>query len=244
MGVRFDVLTIFPEIFRSPLECSILKKAREKGLVTVCVHDVREFAQDRHRMTDDYPYGGGGGMVMKVEPIDRAIRSLDLEAATPVILLSPQGETFRQETAEELARCGRIVLICGRYEGVDERVRLYIANRELSIGDYVLSGGETAALVIIDAVARLVPGVLGNITSVEEDSFVMGLLEYPHYTRPAVYGDWRVPEVLLSGHHGRIEAWRRREALRRTAERRPDLLKKVTMTEEERRLLGLKGHGD
>ncbi|MCX7634596.1 MAG: tRNA (guanosine(37)-N1)-methyltransferase TrmD, partial [Syntrophales bacterium] len=166
MGLRFDILTIFPELFGSALDCGILKKARERGIVEIFVHDIRAFATDRHRTTDDYPYGGGGGMVMKVEPIDRAVASLAVAPGTPIVLLTPQGETFRQETAQELAACGRIVLICGRYEGVDERVRRHIVNRELSIGDYVLSGGEPAALVIVDAVARLVPGVVGNAESV------------------------------------------------------------------------------
>jgi tRNA (guanine37-N1)-methyltransferase len=226
--IRFDVLSVFPEMFASPLNGSLIGKAREKGLIDIRLHDIRDYALDRHRMTDDAPYGGGGGMVMKVEPIDRALQAvLPDRSEAPVILMTPQGEPFTQRRAEELATFGRLVLVCGRYEGVDERVREHLVDRELSIGDYVLSGGELAAMVVIDAVSRLVPGVLGNEASAAEDSFSTGLLEYPHYTRPAVYRGWATPEVLLSGNHAEIEAWRRRESLKRTLRRRPELLEKA-----------------
>lgn len=237
MPLRFDVLTLFPEMFRSPLECSILKRAREKGIVEVHLHNIRDYAEDSHRVTDDAPYGGGGGMVMKVEPIDKALQALCVEEETPVILLTPQGELFRQEMARELATFRRIVMVCGHYEGVDERVRLYLVNRELSIGDYILTGGELAAMVVVDAVTRLLPGVLGNERSAVEDSFSTGLLEHPQYTRPAEYKGWRVPDVLLSGNHKEIDFWRRRESLIRTYRRRPDLLKKAQLTPDDREVL-------
>jgi len=231
--VRFDILSIFPEMFVSPFECSLLYKAREKGLIEIRIHDIRSYAEDKHRMADDAPYGGGGGMVMKVEPIDRALSSLDLPPGTPVILMTPQGETFHQGIAEELASLGRIVLICGHYEGVDERVRTHLATREISIGDFVLTGGEMSAMLIVDAVARLIPGVLGNHESAVYDSFSTGLLEHPHYTRPGEYKGWTVPEVLLSGNHKEIDRWRRRESLRRTRLRRPDLLEKAALSAED-----------
>jgi tRNA (guanine37-N1)-methyltransferase len=188
-------------------------------------------------MTDDAPYGGGGGMVMKVEPIARALTALVMPEMAPVILMSPQGETFSQKIAEELAACDCMALICGHYEGVDERVRLHLANREISIGDFILTGGELPAMMIVDAVARLIPGVLGNADSAVFDSFSTGLLEYPHYTRPSEYRGWGVPDVLLSGNHREIEHWRRREALRRTWERRPDLLETADLGQEDRRFL-------
>ena len=223
--IRFDILTIFPEMFASPCGCSLLKKALDRGLIAIQLHDIRSYAEDKHRMTDDAPYGGGGGMVMKVEPIDRALLSVPLIGEeVPIILLTPQGERFSQKMAEELAAYPQLVLVCGHYEGVDERVRTQLVNREISIGDYVLTGGELSAMVVVDAVSRLVPGVLGNCESARADSFSMGLLEYPHYTRPAEYRGWKVPEVLLSGNHREIETWRRRESLLRTRKRRPDLL--------------------
>ena len=236
--IRFDILTVFPGMFVSPFECSLLKKAREHRLIDIRVHDIRRYAEDRHRMTDDAPYGGGGGMVMKVEPVDRALKDIGagLEGCLTV-LLTPQGEPFNQRTAKELAALPRIVLICGHYEGVDERVRIHLANREISIGDYVLTGGELPAMVVVDSVARLVPGVLGNAESASRDSHAAGLLEHPHYTRPAEYGAWRVPDVLLSGNHREIDRWRRRESLGRTRARRPDLLEKAVLTEEDRTLL-------
>ncbi len=236
--IRFDILTLFPEMFKSPFDSSLLKKAQEKGLIEIAVHDIRDYTEDRHRMTDDYPYGGGSGMVMKVEPIARALEDVIPERrAAKVILLTPQGKVFNQIMAEELSACSRIVLICGRYEGVDERVRDYLVDEEISIGDYVLTGGELPAMVIVDAVSRLVSGVLGNCDSAATDSFSTGLLEYPQYTRPADFRGWKVPEVLLSGNHRVIDAWRRRESLRKTALRRPDLLSKAGLTEEDRKML-------
>jgi tRNA (guanine37-N1)-methyltransferase len=232
--IRFDILSVFPGMFTSAFECSLLKKAQEKNLIEIQVHDIRHYAQDRHRMTDDAPYGGGGGMVMKVEPIDRALQAVapDRNQAL-VVLLTPQGETFRQKIAEELAAYSRIVLICGHYEGLDERVRAQLVDREISIGDYVLTGGELPAMIIVDAVARLVPGVLGNADSAATDSFSTGLLEYPQYTRPAEYGNWKVPDVLISGHHREIDQWRRRESLRRTLARRPDLLLQADLSADD-----------
>lgn len=238
--IRFDILTIFPEMFASPCGCSLLKKATDRGLIAVHLHDIRSHAEDKHHMTDDAPYGGGGGMVMKVEPIDRALRSVPVtEEGVPIVLMTPQGERFCQKMAEELAVQSQIILICGHYEGVDERVRTHLATREISIGDYVLTGGELSAMVIVDAVSRLVPGVLGNSESASSDSFSMGLLEHPHYTRPAEYRGWEVPEVLLSGNHREIEAWRHREALLRTRRRRPDLIKEGSLTVEERRWIDM-----
>jgi tRNA (guanine37-N1)-methyltransferase len=233
--IRFDILTLFPEMFASPCGCSLLKKALDKGVIAIELHDIRSHALDKHRMTDDAPYGGGGGMVMKVEPIDRALRSIPMAADDiPVILLTPQGERFCQKTAEELAGYPQIVMVCGHYEGVDERVRSKLVNREISIGDYVMTGGELSAMVVVDAVSRLVPGVLGNCDSAGADSFSMGLLEYPHYTRPAEYRGWKVPDVLLSGNHREIESWRRRQSLLRTKKRRPDLLAGQVLTQEEK----------
>jgi tRNA (guanine37-N1)-methyltransferase len=236
--IRFDILTVFPEMFASPCGCSLLKKALDRGLIAIHLHDIRNHAEDKHHMTDDAPYGGGGGMVMKVEPIDRCLQSVPLSGSdVQVVLMTPQGERFCQKTAEELAGHPQIVLICGHYEGVDERVRQHLVTREISIGDYVLTGGELSAMVIVDAVSRLVPGVLGNSESASTDSFSMGLLEYPHYTRPAAYQGWEVPEVLLSGNHREIEAWRRREAFLRTWKRRPDLLRERVLTPEEKKWL-------
>lgn len=235
--LTFDILSIFPEMFVSPFESSLLKKARQNGHIDIRIHDIRSYAEDKHHMTDDAPYGGGGGMVMKVEPIDRALAALNLDETAPVVLMTPQGETFNQRIAEELAVFDRLVLICGHYEGVDERVRLHLITRELSIGDFVLTGGELSAMMIVDAVSRLLPGVLGNADSALQDSFSTGLLEYPHYTRPSDYRGWEVPEVLLSGNHKEIDLWRRRESLRRTRERRPDLLTRMDLSELDRRLL-------
>ncbi|MCX5832896.1 MAG: tRNA (guanosine(37)-N1)-methyltransferase TrmD [Deltaproteobacteria bacterium] len=236
--MRFDILSVFPEMFSSPLQTSLLKKAQEKGLIDVRLWDIRHYAEDKHRMTDDAPYGGGGGMVMKVEPIDRALAAVaPAPGETLVILLTPQGETFNQQMAEQLSRYERLVLVCGHYEGVDERVREYLVEKEVSIGDYILTGGELSALVLVDAVSRLIPGVLGNSESAACDSFSMGLLEYPHYTRPGSYRGWDVPEVLLSGNHAEIELWRRKESLKRTWERRRDLLDKTRLSEKDGRLL-------
>jgi len=207
-------------------------------MAEIHLHDIRDYAEDKHRMTDDAPYGGGGGMVMKVEPIDRALASIVPSRDNALIaLLTPQGETFNQKIAEEMSRYFRIVLVCGHYEGVDERVRDHLVDREISIGDFVLTGGELSAMVIVDAVTRLIPGVLGNYDSASYDSFSTGLLEYPHYTRPGSYRDWRVPEVLLSGNHREIESWRRKESLRRTYLRRPDLLEKIELSDEDGKTL-------
>ncbi len=236
--IRFDILSVFPEMFSSPLQTSLLKKAQEKGLIDVRLWDIRHYAEDKHRMTDDAPYGGGGGMVMKVEPIDRALAAVaPAPGETLVILLTPQGETFNQQMAEQLSRYERLVLVCGHYEGVDERVREYLVEKEVSIGDYILTGGELSALVLVDAVSRLIPGVLGNSESAACDSFSMGLLEYPHYTRPGSYRGWDVPEVLLSGNHAEIELWRRKKSLKRTWERRRDLLDRTELSEKDGRLL-------
>jgi tRNA (guanine37-N1)-methyltransferase len=236
--IRFDILTLFPEMFKSPFDSSVLKKAQEKGLIEIAVHDIRDYTADRHRVTDDYPYGGGSGMVMKVEPIARALEDVVQERhEAKVVLLTPQGKVFNQIMAGELSTCSRIVLICGRYEGVDERVRDYLVDEEISIGDYVLTGGELPAMVIVDAVSRLVSGVLGNCDSAATESFSTGLLEYPQYTRPADFRGWKVPEVLVSGNHRVIDIWRRKESLRKTASRRPDLLSKAGLTEEDRKIL-------
>lgn len=241
--IRFDILSVFPGMFASIFDCSLLKKAQEKNLIQIQVHDIRHYTADKHRMTDDAPYGGGGGMVMKVEPIDRALQAVapDRDQAR-VVLLTPQGRPFRQECAEELASYKQIVLICGHYEGIDERVRAHLVDLEISIGDFVLTGGELPAMIIVDAVARLVPGVLGNADSAVTDSFATGLLEYPHYTRPAEYRSWTVPDVLISGHHREIDQWRRRESLRRTLNRRPDLLEQAALSSEDLAILmALKG---
>ncbi len=229
--MHFDVFTLFPAIFEGPLQESILKRAQEMGRLVVALHDIRAYASGKHRITDDYPYGGGGGMVMKPEPIFAAVQGVLGERVSdaPIILLTPQGRLFDQGVARELAVYERLALICGRYEGVDERVRQYLATDEISIGDYVLTGGELPGLVLIDAVTRLLPGVLGDVGATLDDSHASGLLEYPHYTRPPDFCGYTVPEILLSGHHAQIARWRRREALRRTWERRPDLLEQVKL---------------
>lgn len=222
--MRVDIFTIFPGIFTGPLSESILRRAIERGLLDVAIHDIREHAAGRHRQVDDTSYGGGPGMVMMAPPIFEAVETaLSAElATTPIILTSPSGERFEQRIASELALLPRIALICGRYEGVDQRVREHLVTRELSIGDYVLTGGELAAAVVVDAIARLIPGVI-DAESLEEESHSAGLLEYPQYTRPAEYRGWGIPDVLLSGHHAQIRAWRRAKAEELTLERRPDL---------------------
>ena len=221
-------------MFESPFAEGIIKRAREKGLVDLDLVDIRDFAHDRHRTVDDYQFGGGPGMLMKPEPLFEAVESVRPEGAgTPVILLSPQGRTLTQGVVEELAGLEEIVLICGRYEGVDERVRQHLATDEISIGDYVLCGGELAAMVVIEAVSRLAEGVVGSFESTQDDSFTTGLLQHPQYTRPAEFRGWEVPEVLRSGNHEEIARWRRREALRRTCERRPDLLASAPLTDED-----------
>jgi len=236
--LRVDVVTIFPEAF-VPLQLSVLGRAQRSGILLVRVWNLRDFTTDRHRTTDDYPYGGGPGMVMKAEPFFAAARAIQREAGGlgRVILTSPQGRLFTQRMAQELSRAGHLVILCGHYEGVDERVAVGLKAEEVSIGDYVLTGGELAALVIVDATARLVPGVVGDELSVRQDSFSRGLLDHPHYTRPAEVEGLRVPEVLLSGNHKAIARWRRKEALRRTLRRRPDLLETAELDEEDRALL-------
>lgn len=234
---RFDVLTLFPGIFQGPLQESILRRAQESGRVEIRVHDLRAWARDRHHVVDDEPYGGGAGMVLKPEPAFEAVDALRRGPETRVIVLSPQGLPFSQRIAERLARERHLILLCGRYEGFDDRIPRGLDALELSIGDYVLTGGELPALVVLDAVIRLVPGVLGDAASAATDSFVAGLLEYPQYTRPPTYRGLAVPPVLLSGDHQAIARWRRKEAIRRTRERRPDLLARATLSESDRDLL-------
>lgn len=241
--MRLDVFTLFPEMFNGPFDASIIRRACESGRVVINVHNIRDYATDRHKMTDDTPYGGGGGMVMKPEPIWNAVEAV-LGAdpprgsqAPPIILLTPQGRLFTQAVARELTTHEQLLLICGRYEGVDERVRQHLVTDEISIGDYVLTGGEIPAMVIVDAIVRLMPGVLGDPGATTDDSHASGLLEYPHYTRPAVYRGHPVPQVLLSGHHAEVDRWRRREALRRTRRRRPDLLDRADLSQADRELL-------
>lgn len=236
--MRFDILTLFPGLFAGIFEESIVKRAIESGLVSIHLHNIRDYTTDKHHVTDDTPYGGGGGMVMKPEPIFRAVEAVMAEGPSgPIILLSPQGRLFTQEVALELATQPRLVLICGRYEGVDERVRLHLATDEISIGGYVLSGGEIPAMVVVEAVTRLLPSALGDPMAALRDSYAEGLLEHPHYTRPAEFRGHRVPEVLLSGNHAEIVRWRRRESLRRTLERRPDLLARARLSDEDREYL-------
>jgi tRNA (guanine37-N1)-methyltransferase len=273
--MKFEIVTIFPDFFRGPLDYGIVRRAREAGLIEIAIHDLRGFTHDRHRTVDDRPFGGGEGMVLKPEPIFECLESLSVssleermsdDAKESVVLLSPQGEMFTQSLAQEMISCERIVLICGRYEGVDERVSEYLADREISIGDFVLSGGELAAAIVIDTMTRLVPGALGNAASWQQESFTNpvtpkagateatqsrgeneppsstcgsgGLLDYPHYTRPAEFRGMTVPEVLLNGNHVEIRRWRRRCALRKTLRHRPDLLHGIGLSEDDRQLLG------
>jgi tRNA (guanine37-N1)-methyltransferase len=261
--MKIDIITIFPEFFRGPLDFGIVRRAREAGLAEIGVHDLRAFAHDRHKTVDDRPFGGGEGMVLKPEPIFECIEQLNLapreerrnrRVAESVVLLSAQGERFQQKVAQELSEMGRVVLICGRYEGVDERVSRHLADRELSIGDYVLSGGEMGAAVIVDCITRLIPGAVGNDASTRQESFTVhqevetgdapsstctsgGLLDYPHYTRPADFRGMQVPGILSSGNHDEIRRWRRRTALEKTLRNRPDLLDKAALSEEDQELL-------
>lgn len=237
--MKFDIVTIFPRMVEAPLTEGIVGRAIERRLLDVKVHDLRDFTTDRHRVVDDVPFGGGPGMVLKPEPLFRAVERIKAERGTPaaVVLTSPDGPKLTHAAAERLRDLGHVAILCGRYEGVDERVRRHLATEEISIGDYVLSGGELPALVILDAVARLVPGVVGDEQSVARDSFATGLLDFPQYTRPAEFEGMAVPPVLVSGHHGEIERWRRREALARTLERRPELLGDRALTADERALL-------
>ena len=260
--MQFEVFTLLPEVFPSYLDTSILKRARERNLITVNVHNIRDYTHDKHHTTDDTPYGGGGGMVMKPEPVFEAIEtvlglsfdySLKEHSASaqdetplsapepvsniPIILLTPQGRVFNQSIAKELSQYPKIALLCGRYEGIDERIRQNLVTDEISIGDYVLTGGEIPALIVIDAVARLLPDVLGDPTGAEDDSHAMGLLEYPHYTRPPEFRGSKVPDVLTSGDHAKIDKWRREQALERTFRKRPDMLEKAELTKEDLKIL-------
>jgi tRNA (guanine37-N1)-methyltransferase len=236
--LRFDVFTLFPDVFTPYLETSILQRAQGARLVEVQLHNIRDWTTDRHHVCDDMPYGGGGGMVMKPGPIFTAVESvLGIPPTCPVILLTPQGRVFTQGVAEELSQQPHLALLCGRYEGIDERVRQHLVTAEISIGDYVLSGGELPAMVLIDAITRLIPGALGDPEGAWDDSHATGLLEYPHYTRPPEFRNWRVPEILLSGDHARIAKWRRQQALLRTRQRRPDLLEKADLSESDRDFL-------
>ena len=227
--MRIDILTLFPEMFPGPFGASIIKRAVDGGLVSLNIYNIRDYTHDKHHTVDDYAYGGGAGMILKPEPIFEAVESVKEEDTCPVILLTPQGRPFSQSVAQELSGHSRLILICGRYEGVDERVREHLVTDEISIGDYVLSGGELAAMVVVEAVVRLLPGVLGSEESLAEDSHTGGLLEYPQYTRPAAFRGWSVPEVLLSGNHAQIARWRREQAIQRTKERRPELLDRVSL---------------
>jgi tRNA (guanine37-N1)-methyltransferase len=236
--MKINVFTLFPEVFQTYLETSILKRAIQNQLVKVYLNNIRNWTVDKHHVTDDQPYGGGGGMVMKPEPIFTAVeRVLGDGFKYPIILLTPQGRLFDQSVAYELSEHRELALLCGRYEGVDERVRQHLVTDEISIGDYVLSGGELPAMVIIDSIVRLLPGALGDPTGAQEDSHSSGLLEYPHYTRPADFRGWEVPEVLSSGDHARIDRWRREQALLRTFQRRPDLLEKTDLSDEDQEFL-------
>lgn len=256
--MRFDLLTIFPEFFTGPFAHGILRRAQQQGQIEIAVHDLRSFTYDKHHIVDDRPFGGGDGMVLKPEPIFRAVETLladrnlapaedeatsvvqaaDRTKRTAVVLMSPQGRLFNQREAQRLAdECDRLILLCGRYEGVDERVVEHLVTDEISVGDYVLTGGEIPAMVVVDAVTRLLPNVLGSETSAVHDSFVADLLDYPHYTRPAEFRGWQVPAVLIGGHHAEVAQWRRRAALRKTWQRRPELLARAELTEQERRWL-------
>jgi len=236
--MQFEVFTLLPEVFPPYLESSILQRARQRGLIEVQVHNIRAYTLDKHHTTDDIPYGGGGGMVMKPEPVFDAVESvLGPKPDCPIILLTPQGRVFNQRLAAEFSLHEKVALICGRYEGVDERIRAHLVTDEISIGDYVLTGGELPALILIDAIARFIPDVLGDPDGAMDDSHSSGLLEYPHYTRPPDFRGWAVPDVLLSGDHAKINHWRREQSLRRTLARRPDLLDKAALTEEDKKLL-------
>jgi tRNA (guanine37-N1)-methyltransferase len=245
--MRFDLFTLFPNLFTGAFDESIIQRARAAGLVEIHIHDIRAYTHDKHHLTDDAPFGGGGGMVMKAAPIFEAVETVFANVpseARHIILLTPQGRRFTQTIARELAARPRIALICGRYEGVDERVREHLVTDEISIGDYVLSGGEVPAMVIVDALTRLLPGALGDPEAPAKDSHAEGLLEGPHYTRPADFRGWTVPAVLLSGHHAEIEKWRRRESLRRTLIRRPDLLRAAPLTAADKKFLRELGWND
>ena len=242
--MQIDILTLFPQMFQGPFSMGTFKRAVDRKLIQVNIHNIRDYTHDKHHTADDYAYGGGAGMVLKPEPIFEAVESIKSDiclkqgvSELPIILLTPQGRLFCQQITQELSRYSHLILICGRYEGVDERVREHLVTDEISIGDYVLGGGELAALVVVDAVVRLLPGVLGSEASPLDDSYTTGLLEYPQYTRPDVYSGWTVPEVLLSGDHAQIAKWRREQAILRTLKRRPELLDKANLCLEERQLV-------
>ena len=243
--MQFDIFTLFPEVFPAYLNASILHRAQEKGHLQVDIHNIRDWATDKHQVTDEPPYGGGGGMVMKPEPIFAAVEGvLGQPPSCPVLLMTPQGELLDQKRAQELVSFDRLGIIAGHYEGFDERVRENLVTDEISIGDYVLTGGELPALILIDVLTRLIPGVLGDPMAAENDSHASGLLEYPHYTRPEEYRGWKVPEILRSGHHANIDRWRRNQSLKRTQERRPDLLEKFDLTDQDREFLDQLNDGD
>lgn len=237
--MRIDIITLFPSMFKGPFDESIIKRARKRGILEINLHNLRDFTDDRHRTVDDLPYGGGAGMVMKPEPLFRAVEKVKEEKRSfwKVILLSPQGQPFAQEKAKELAEEEGLIFICGHYEGVDERVREHLIDEELSLGDFVLTGGELAAMVIVDAIARMLPEVLGCKDSIREDSFYQTLLDYPHYTRPAEFRGWKVPGVLISGNHQKIREWRKKKKLENTFKKRPDLLKTAKLSREEEEML-------
>jgi tRNA (guanine37-N1)-methyltransferase len=236
--MRFDLFSLFPEVLDPYLQSSILKRASERGLAEYHLHNIRDWATDKHHVTDDEPYGGGGGMVMKADPIFAAVEDIiGVPPTCPIILLTPQGRLLTQQVARELSEQPRLAMIAGRYEGLDERVRQYLVTDEISIGDYVLTGGELPALILVDAITRLLPEVLGDANAPMKDSHAAGLLEHPHYTRPAVFRDWEVPEILRSGNHALIDTWRRQESLRRTWQRRPELLETAELSAEDRNFL-------
>jgi len=238
--LHIDILTLFPDMFSGPFAESMVKRAVDRNLVNIAFHNFRDYGVGKHRVVDDYPFGGGSGMVLKPEPLFQAVEAINANGSYPaesVILLTPQGRTFNQKIAEEMSTCKRLILICGHYEGVDERIRERLVTDEISIGDYVLTGGELAAMVVVDAVVRLIPGVLGSEDGATEDSHSSSLLEYPQYTRPQEYQGCSVPEVLLSGNHARIARWRREQSILRTLARRPDLLEKAKLSPQERKLV-------
>jgi tRNA (guanine37-N1)-methyltransferase len=236
--MKFDIFTLFPEVFLPYLGASIMKRAQGAGLIEINLYNIRDWAADRHHTTDDTPYGGGGGMVMKPEPVFAAVEEvLGTPPGAPVILMTPQGRPFTQQIAKELSSIPHIGILCGHYEGIDERIREHLVTNEISIGDYVLTGGELPALVVMDAVSRYLPGVLGDPTGAEDDSHASGLLEYPHYTRPPEFRGWSVPNVLLSGNHAEIDRWRHKESLMRTYRKRPDLLERTVISIEDKKLI-------
>ncbi len=245
--MQFDVFTLLPEVFPSYLETSIIKRARERDLIHVRVHNIRDYTHDKHHTTDDTPYGGGGGMVMKPEPVFEAIETVlginpdptqpEPTSNIPIILLTPQGRVFNQSIAQEFSQHPHIALVCGRYEGIDERIREHLVTDEISIGDYVLTGGELPALILIDAIARLLPDVLGDPTGAQDDSHATGLLEYPHYTRPPEFRGWKTPDILLTGDHAKIDRWRREQSLLRTFNKRSDMLEKVELNKQDRKFI-------